>query len=68
MEKILLWEECSAPGIISLNASCKNKKIKKELELNMNSNVLLIGCEGDTDKDLYKKLLDGGIKKINLDL
>ena len=60
--------ECSAPGIISLNASCKNKKIKKELELNMNSNVLLIGCEGDTDKDLYKKLLDGGIKKINLDL
>ena len=60
--------ECSAPGIISLNASCKNKKIKEELELNMNSNVLLIGCEGDTDKDLYKKLLDQGIKKINLDL
>ena len=56
--------ECSAPGIISLNASCKNKKIKEELELNMNSNVLLIGCEGDADKDLYKKLLDQGIKKL----
>ena len=60
----IIGGECSAPGIISLNASCKNKKIKEELELNMNSNVLLIGCEGDADKDLYKKLLNQGIKKL----
>ena len=60
----IIGGECSAPGIISLNASCKNKKIKEELELNINSNVLLIGCEGDADKDLYKKLLDQGNKKL----
>ena len=60
----IIGGECSAPGIISLNASCKNKEIKEELELNINSNVLLIGCEGDADKDLYKKLLDQGTKKL----
>ena len=25
--------------------------------INENSNVLLFGCEGDADKDLYQKLL-----------
>ena len=56
-EKIIAGEN-SAPGIISLIASCEDQKIKKELNLNSNSNVLVIGCEGDTDKKMYKKLVD----------
>ena len=32
-------------------------KIKKKLNLNENSNVLLFGCEGDADEELYQKLL-----------
>ena len=56
-EKIIAGEN-SAPGVISLIASCEDQKIKKELNLNSNSNVLVIGCEGDTDKEMYKKLVD----------
>ncbi len=50
--------ENSAPGVISLIASCNDENIKKKLNLNSNSNILLIGCEGDTDQELYKKLLE----------
>ena len=32
-------------------------KLKKNLNLNSDSKVLLIGCEGDADEELYKKLL-----------
>ena len=56
-EKIIAGEN-SAPGVISLIASCEDQKIKKELNLNSNSNVLIIGCEGDTDQEMYKKLVN----------
>jgi len=55
-EKIIAGEN-SAPGIISLIASCEDQNIKQKLELNQNSNVLVIGCEGDTDKEMYQKLI-----------
>ncbi len=56
-EKIIAGEN-SAPGVISLISSCENQKIKNELNLNSNSNVLVIGCEGDTDQEMYKKLIN----------
>ena len=56
-EKIIAGEN-SAPGVISLIASCEDQKIKKDLDLNSNSNVLIIGCEGDTDQEMYKKLIN----------
>ena len=56
-EKIIAGEN-SAPGVISLIASCEDQKIKNELNLDMDSNVLVIGCEGDTDQDMYKKLVN----------
>ena len=56
-EKIIAGEN-SAPGVISLIASCEDQKIKEELNLNSDSIVLVIGCEGDTDKKMYKKLVD----------
>ncbi len=56
-EKIIAGEN-SAPGVISLIASCEDQKIKKDLDLNSNSNVLVIGCEGDTDQEMYKKLVN----------
>ncbi len=55
-DKIIAGEN-SAPGVISLIASYNDEQIKKKLDLNSNSNVLLIGCEGDTDQDMYQKLL-----------
>ena len=56
-EKIIAGEN-SAPGVISLIASCEDQKIKKNLDLNSNSNVLIIGCEGDTDQEMYRKLVN----------
>jgi len=50
--------ENSAPGIISLITSCEDEKIKEKLKLNKNSNILLIGCEGDTDQEMYQKLIN----------
>ena len=63
-EKII-GGECSTPGIISLIASSKNEDTKKKLELNENSNVLIIGCEGDADELLYNKLLIEGNKQLS---
>ena len=50
--------ECSTPGITSLISLCNDAKIKNEMNLNEKSNVLLFGCEGDADEELYKKLLN----------
>jgi len=63
-EESIIAGECGTPGIISLIAASEDKNIKDKLELNEKSNILLIGCEGDADEDLYKKLLDIGIKKL----
>ena len=56
-EKIIAGEN-SAPGIISLIASCLNDQVKERLKLNSKSNILVIGCEGDTDKEMYQKLIN----------
>ena len=56
-DKIIAGEN-SAPGVISLIASCNDEKIKNKINLDNNSNVLLIGCEGDTDQEMYQKLLE----------
>ena len=50
--------ENSAPGVISLIASCKDQNIKQNLNFDQNSNVLVIGCEGDTDQEMYQKLIN----------
>ena len=55
--KKIIAGENSAPGVISLIASCEDEKIKEKLGLNINSNILLIGCEGDTDQAMYQKLI-----------
>ena len=55
-EKII-GGECSTPGIISLIGMCNDEKTRKKLSLNEDSKVLLFGCEGDADEELYQKLL-----------
>ena len=49
--------ECATPGIIALNGICFNNKLRNKIKLNKNSRILLFGCEGATDKVMYKKLL-----------
>ena len=55
-DKIIAGEN-SAPGVICLITSCEDNKIKEKMELNKDSNILLIGCEGDTDQEMYQKLI-----------
>ena len=56
-EKITAGEN-SAPGVISLIASCEDERVKEKIGLDKNSNVMLIGCEGDTDQAMYQKLIN----------
>ena len=56
-EKIIAGEN-SAPGVISLITICEDQNISNKLNLNEKSNVLVFGCEGDTDKEMYKKLIN----------
>ena len=56
-EKII-GGECSTPGIISLVGLCNDVQTRKNINLNEDSNVLLFGCEGDADEELYQKLLN----------
>ena len=56
-EKII-GGECSTPGIVSLVGLCNDFEIKRKINLNEESNVLLFGCEGDADEELYQKLLN----------
>ena len=55
-EKII-GGECSTPGIASLVGLSNNREIRKTINLNEDSSVLLFGCEGDADEELYQKLL-----------
>ena len=57
-ENKIIAGENSTPGVISLIAICNDEKIKNKVNLNSNSKVLLIGCEGDTDEEMYQKLLE----------
>jgi len=57
-EEQIIAGENSAPGVISLIVSCVNSKIKEKLKLSSRSNILIIGCEGDTDKEMYQKLIN----------
>tara|TARA_Y100001970_G_scaffold139225_1_gene171278 strand:+ start:427 stop:1545 length:1119 start_codon:yes stop_codon:yes gene_type:complete len=57
-EKKIIGGECSTPGIISLIAMFNDINAFKNLQFNSESNVLLIGCEGDADEFLYQKLLN----------
>ena len=56
----IIGGECATPGIIALIGICNNKKTRKLINLNQNSNVLVIGCEGNADVKLYKQLLSKG--------
>ena len=55
-EKII-GGECSTPGIVSLAGLNNDYETRKKVNLNENSNVLIFGCEGDADEELYQKLL-----------
>ncbi len=49
--------ECAVPGIIALLASAQNKELNQAFGIDKESTVLLFGCEGATDPELYDSIL-----------
>ena len=58
----IIGGECATPGVIALIGLANNPKARKSLNLNEDSNILVIGCEGNADVKLYKQLLSKGRK------
>ena len=58
----IIGGECATPGVIALIGLANNFKARKSLNLNEDSNILVIGCEGNADVKLYKQLLSKGRK------
>ena len=52
--------------ILLKNSLIGGEDLKNNISLDENSNVLVIGCEGDADEILYKKLLDDGKKELGI--
>jgi diaminopropionate ammonia-lyase len=51
--------ECSASGLIAFLAIRGDATLAKSIGINSDSKVLVIGTEGNTDPDVYQKILQG---------
>ncbi len=50
--------ECAVPGALALMAICNSDDARREFEIDKTSRVLLLGCEGATDPEVYRTLLE----------
>lgn len=53
--------ECGMPGIIALAGIMKDEALARATGLNETSKVLVFGCEGATDPEIYEKIISGEI-------
>ncbi len=53
--------ECGMPGIIALAGIMKDDAMRKATGLDASSRVLVFGCEGATDPEIYEKIMSGEI-------
>lgn len=49
--------ECAVPGALALMAVCADAELKAQLNITADSHILLLGCEGATDQQVYQQLL-----------
>ena len=52
--------ECSAPGPVALIAAACDQGLRREMRLDADSRVLVIGSEGATDPAIYAEILGAG--------
>jgi diaminopropionate ammonia-lyase len=52
--------ECAVAGPVALIAACCDDGLRKAMNLDASSRVLVIGSEGATDPVIYRKILAGG--------
>lgn len=53
--------ECGLPGIIALAGMMKDDELRKTAGLSASARVLVFGCEGATDVEIYNKIISGEI-------
>jgi len=53
----IIGGECSASGLIALMAIQGDTELAKKVSLNGNSSVLVLGTEGNTDPEIYAKVM-----------
>lgn len=51
--------ECAVPGLITLMGITNQPDLAAKLGLDEKSRVLVFGCEGATDPDLYRSIING---------
>lgn len=54
--------ECGLPGVIALAGIMKDEALRKTSGVDENSRVLVFGCEGATDPEIYNKIISGEIE------
>lgn len=54
--------ECGLPGIIALAGIMQDDELRKKTGLSASARVLVFGCEGATDPEIYHKILSGEIE------
>ncbi len=53
--------ECGLPGIIALAGMMTNDDLRKSAGLSSSARVLVFGCEGATDPEIYNNIISGEI-------
>lgn len=54
--------ECGLPGVIALAGIMKDDELRKKTGLSASARVLVFGCEGATDLEIYNKIISGEIE------
>lgn len=49
--------ECAVPGVIALSAIAQDSTLRSAFELDAGSRVLVFGCEGATDREVYQRMI-----------
>lgn len=50
--------ECAVAGFLALCATAANSDLRRKIQLDRDSRVLLIGTEGATDREIYQRMLE----------
>ena len=50
--------ECAVPGVVALIAVCADAQRRAEIGLDAASRVLVLGCEGATDPEIYRAIIE----------
>lgn len=50
--------ECAVPGVVALIAACGDPDLRARIGLDAASRVLVLGCEGATDPEIYRAIID----------